>query len=72
MSTSDAGLRGDLRSRTFGVLSFGVLLVGFTEGESESGPGILSFRAVRGVAGDFLWGNSEDEPALLSKPVEYH
>lgn len=54
MSTSDAGLRGDLRSRAFGVLSFGVLLVGFTEGESESGPGILSFRAVRGVAGDFL------------------
>ena len=45
----------------FGLLSFGVLIAGFGEDVAESGsePGVLSWRAVRVVAGDFLWGTSE-------------
>lgn len=54
MPTSVAGLRGDLRSGTLGLFSFGVLLAGFGERESEPDPGIFSWRAVRGVEGDFL------------------
>ena len=55
MNTSVAGLHGDLRSVTLGLLSFGVLFAEFgDEAESESVPGVFSWRAVRGVAGDFL------------------
>lgn len=59
-STSTAGLRGDWRRpTTLGLLSFGVLLAGFRdETESTSGPEVPSFRAVFGVAGDFLCGTS--------------
>lgn len=50
--TSVAGVLGDRRSTTLELLSFGVLLAGFgDETGSESDPGVLSFRAVRGVAG---------------------
>ena len=54
LHTSDTGLRGDLRSVTLG-LDFGVLVALFRdETESASDPDVLSWRAVRGVAGDFL------------------
>lgn len=58
--TSVIGLLGDLRSTTLGLLSFGVLLAGLGDEptESESAPGTLSWRAVRGVAGDFFCGVS--------------
>jgi hypothetical protein len=71
-NTSDIGLRGDLRSTTLGLLSFGVLLAGCGEEEnaSESDPGVLSWRAVWGVVGDFLRGTSK-EPVLLSNSVEW-
>lgn len=54
--TSITGLRGDLRSTTLGLLSLGVLIDGRGEDEnlSESAPAILSWRAVRGVAGDLF------------------
>lgn len=67
-NTSDIGLRGDLRSTTFGLLSFEAFLTGLGEEEAELGsePGVFSCRAVRGVAGDFFWGTSE-VPALLVK-----
>lgn len=44
-----------MRSTTLG-LPFGVLFMGLAadETESESDPGSLSWRAVRGVARDFL------------------
>jgi len=71
LNTSDIGLRGDLRSMVLGLLSFGVLLAGCgEETESDSDPGVLSCRAVRGVAGDFLCGTSK-EPALPSNSVEW-
>lgn len=70
MHTSVAGLRGDLRSIILGLLSFGVLLAGWGEAEfeSEPDPGALSWRAVRGVAGDVFEGTSK-ETGLLSKQV---
>lgn len=69
-STSIAGLRGDRRPITLGLLSFGVLLAGFgDETESTSGPEVLSFRAVFVVDGDFLCGTST-ETVLQPKTCE--
>lgn len=61
LTTSAIGLWDNLRSMTFGLLSFGVFLMGFgeEETESESEFGVFNLRAVRGVTGDFLWGTSE-------------
>lgn len=58
MHTSIAGLRGD-RPTTLGLRSLGILLFG-DENESGSDPGVLSFRAVRGVAGEGFGGTSRE------------
>jgi len=68
-NTSDIGLCDNLRSFTFGLMSFGVFLMGFGEEEAELEPefGVFNWRAVRGVvAGDFLWDISGalDLPAI--------
>ena len=67
MITSVTGLRIDLRSVTFGLLSFEVLCAGFGEDvfESASELSVLVWRAARDAAGDFFWGISE-LPALCT------
>lgn len=71
MYTSVAGVRGDRRSTTLGLLSLGVLLFG-DENESGSDPGVLSFRAVRGVVGDGFGGTSREPGLLHSKHKQHH
>lgn len=70
-STSIAGLCGDRRPITLGLLSFGVLLSGFgNETESTSAvPEVLSFRAVFAVDGDVLCVTST-EAVLQPKTCE--
>lgn len=73
--TSGTGLLGDLRSLTFGLLSFGVFKWLEEGGVSDSNPVVFSWRATRGVIfsgpeilcgtfdadrGEILWGTSED------------
>lgn len=63
--TSDAGLRGDLRSTILGLLALGVLVAG--EGTvSESAPAVFCCLLFRGVAGDDLCGTSK-EPVLIQR-----
>lgn len=71
MYTSVAGVRGDRRSTTLGLLSLGVLLFG-DENESGSDAGVLSFRAVRGVVGDGFGGTSRGPGLLHSKHKQHH
>lgn len=57
--TSETGLRGDLRSRTLGLLSFGVLLLAEIGDEEESGSSAAIFSG-RAARGDTFLGTSGD------------
>lgn len=63
--TSETGLRGDLRSRTFGLLFFGVLLLAEMGDEEESGSSAVIFSG-RAARGDAFLGTSGD-PLLPPK-----